>query len=166
MRISLTVVFLAILGGCAATNPLPARLYDLTNGSIVDIKLTNFRDGHGAASARLENGESLTGDYTLSQFYGGDMRNAPKGEPVLHWAVTGAALPGKDDPSWQEVFGYGKESKADPVGTGTLVGDKGTVLSLVFFFADVWEETGSGVARSSTGHWYRFHVGVNSEPGK
>lgn len=170
MKTTVTLAAIALLSGCAATNPLPARLYDLTEPAAIDVQLTNFRAGHGAMSAEMSGEERLVGDYTLSYVYSG-----PKGERIvtgdiaadnLKWGVTGSVFPGKDDPSWQEVFGYSKNTYVTPVGVGTMVGDKGTVLVMVFFYADAWNEVGSGVARSSAGHWYRFHVGVNPVPGK
>jgi hypothetical protein len=63
----------------------------------------------------------------------------------------------------KRFMGMVAHANAVPVGTGTLVGEKGTILHMVFFSADEWREIGDGVARSNTGHWYRFHVGVISD---
>jgi hypothetical protein len=147
-----------MLTGCAATNPLPARMYDLSEPEVVTIQLTNFRDGHGAMSGQLANGEKLVGDYTLSELYGDRVK--PAAADKIKWSLAGNLFPGKDDPSWQQVYGYGDRTDVRPVGIGTMLGDKGTAMMLVFYFADVWKEVGSGVARSSAGHWYRFHVGA------
>ena len=159
MKRILTVFAICLLVSCASRGPVPARLYNLVDGSLVNIQLSNFRNGHGSATAELPHGEILKGEYTL-----GNVPVAPNYfrslDIKVDTATLSSAVPGKDDPSWQEVYGYGKEAKAVPVGTGTLIGEKGTILHLVFFTADPWNEIGDGVARSSFGHWYRFHVGA------
>lgn len=157
------ISLLVMLAGCAATNPLPARFYNLSDATTIQVQLTNFRDGHGAVSAQLATGERLAGDYTITNTPGAPRPavNSPRGQ----WGLSAASvIPGSDDPSWKEVFGYGKDQHVVPVGIGTMVGDKGTIFAMVFFYADTYDEVASGVARTSTGQWYRFHVGVNSDP--
>lgn len=162
MRILLAVYALCLLASCASSGPVPARLYNLVDGSLANIQLANYRSGHGSATAELPNGEKLKGEYTL-----GNAAMAPSfsrsPEHRIEISTLSSAIPGKDEPSWQEVYGYGKEAKAVPVGTGTLIGEKGTILHMVFFSADPWNEIGDGVARSNSGHWYRFHVGAMEE---
>lgn len=159
MMVVCTVLFFA---GCASHGPVPARLYNLADGSLVSVQLSNFREGHGNAAAELPNGEKLNGEFTLGNL---PTLSTNRRVPDMHIGSqsTNAAIPGKDEPSWQEVYGYGREAQAVPVGTGTLVSEKGTILHMVFFTADLWKEIGDGVARSNTGHWYRFHVGVEAE---
>ena len=134
VRNAIVVSFVSVLLGCAATNPLPARLYDLADASVIEVQFSNFRDGHGTALARLTSGEKLSGEYTLPQTNDVTRRAAVGGGDFRIQAAqaAGAAIPGKDDLSWQEVYGYAKDATAKPVGAGTLVGDRGTVLSLVF----------------------------------
>ena len=165
MKRMMVVFSIFFLTSCASHGPIPARLYNLADGSLVSIQLANYREGHGNATAELPNGEKLKGEYTL-----GNLPSLPTSRrmPDTHIASPGtnAAIPGKDEPSWQEVYGYGRETQAAPVGTGTLVSDKGTILHLVFFTADLWKEIGDGVARSNKGHWYRFHVGADTGQAK
>ena len=165
MKKMLAVGSVMFLISCASHGPVPARLYNLADGSLVNIQLSNYREGHGHAAAELPNGEKLKGEYTL-----GNLPSLPTSRrmPDVHIASpsTNAAIPGKDEPSWQEVYGYGRDAQAVPVGTGTLVSEKGTILHMVFFTADRWNEIGDGVARSNTGHWYRFHVGADTGQAK
>lgn len=165
MKTAMFVCSMLFLTSCALSRPVPARLYNLADGSLVNIQLANYRDGHGNAIAQLPNGEKLQGEYTL-----GNIPSLPisRRQPEMYIGTSGtnAAIPGKDEPSWQEVYGYGRETQAAPVGTGTLVSEKGTILHMVFFSADLWKEIGDGVARSNTGQWYRFHVGAVAGPAK
>ena len=160
MKKMIVVCSVLIFTGCASHGPVPARLYDLTDGSLVNVQLSNFREGHGNAIAELPNGEKLKGEYTLANLP--SLLTGSRKPDVFIGSLSANAIPGKDEPSWQEVYGYGREAQAVPVGTGTMVSEKGTILHMVFFTSDLWNEIGDGVARSNAGHWYRFHVGVET----
>lgn len=161
MKKMMIICCILFLTSCASPGPVPARLYNLADGSLVNVQLSNYREGHGNAVAELPSGEKLKGEYTL-----GNLPYLPTGQRTSDIHITSpganAAIPGKNEPSWQEVYGYGRDAQAVPVGTGTLVSEKGTILHMVFFTADPWKEIGDGVARSNAGHWYRFHVGTDT----
>lgn len=159
------LLFLTIfMCSCVTTKPISGRLYDLQDGSIIEIELSNYFEGYGKASGKIKNGEHLSGEYTLnnrttrqiphvspgSLFSGASKSDVPESK---------SSIPEKGDPSWQEIYGFSPGSDARPVGTATLVGDKGSIVNIVFFSADTHRGVADGIARTNKGKWYRVHIG-------
>ncbi len=166
MKHLIVFIMLLTLSGCITKN-ISGRMYNLDDGSIIEVSLKNYHLGYGKAAATLANGEFLIGEYTLSK------TTAPQ-TPIPHTGPAlpseskvelGAAsvIPGNEDPSWSEVYGYSRNGRATPVGTATLIGDRGTLINIVLFSADTIRAVGDGVARTNRGEWYRVHLGNLSE---
>jgi len=67
-----------------------------------------------------------------------------------------------------DAYGFSKDAQARPVGTGIIVGDKGTVIELVFYHrsTDVRSsdlQTADGVGRDNHGHYYRVFLSTQSD---
>jgi hypothetical protein len=143
-----------------------ARLYDLQTGQVLHIQLNGFSEGRGALSGRLPDGEELTGEYRVSNSEGHP-------SPQIHYPMASGNASvsdakeqerpdiARDQPgkSWTEVYGYGPNSDAVPVGTGVAIGNRGTVVELVFYRANLRDRDGDGVGRDNKGNWYRLQVG-------
>ncbi len=67
-------------------------------------------------------------------------------------------------PEWSQVYGFGGGADAGPVGTAVLNDGGGTVLEVVFYHATRdYYVRGDGLARDSTGSWYRVILGPEPE---
>jgi hypothetical protein len=148
-----------LCAGCASTQQTHGRIYSLDDGSVIEMTLFNYSDGFGRASAALPGGEALRGEYTLSKVTGLRSHNPRRSMPMHSDQAIASTIPGEDEPSWAQVYGFGEKADAQPVGTGTLVGDRGTILHIVLYSADNMRRVGDGVARSNAGKWYRVHIG-------
>lgn len=137
----LLTTYLLALGGCAAVNHLPARLYRLDTGTVVQATLYGFRDGGGRMQAILPDGRTLTGRYALS------------GHPGA------TAPPASDAPLWAQVYGYSSGTDAQPAGAGRMSDAAGDVLDVIIYRIDPARTYGTGLARDGGGHWYRVHLG-------
>ncbi len=167
IKASIFLILALFFSGCA-THDAKGRLYDLQDGSVINVKLNNYFYGHGTATAVLQTGEQLKGEFTLSQLTG---THKNKTHTLIspfqgEISVSGSAsksIPQKETPGFSQVYGFSEKSEAIPVGTGTLVGNQGTILQMVLYSSDTVRLIGDGVARSSKGEWYRVHIGHNKE---
>jgi len=154
----ITFLFLAVLlSSCVTTKPTSGRLYNLEDGSIIQIELSNYFEGFGRASGKLKGGELLFGEYTLKL-----RANKPRphqSPPIIGSTASKSIIPKKDDPSWSEIYGFSSGAEAKPVGTATLIGNKGSIVNIVFFSADTHRGVADGIARTNKGTWYRVHIG-------
>jgi hypothetical protein len=161
----LAIIFL--LTACATMTEVPGRLYNLDDATIITVTFNSFSYGHGKSTARMPGGEMIRGEYTIS-------RQALKSSPMAKTSEPppgsiefdrGKSVPSENEPGWSEVYGIASGARATPLGTGTLVGDKGTIIQIVFYMVDLDEGTADGVARSNAGAWYRVHLGKLKKDG-
>lgn len=167
MKFSALILACGLLAACAADVAVPARLYDLASGRVIEATLGSFQQGYGRMTAQMPNGELLEGEYTLYV--------QRPGSPVAPSASTSSNVdrpqsegntegpPEGRKPS--EVYGFGEGVEADPIGSATLVGNRGTVLQVVFYRMNALARYGDGVAYDNKGNWYRIHVGMIAPAG-
>lgn len=154
------LLFLAALAtGCASPPPTPTRLYNLDTGDIISAEMGYADSGHGLMTATIPTGEVCKGEYTIAgagRSYGPsryeDQTRPP--EETQSQNVTGKDL------SWAEAYGYGPGTYVQPIGSATLVGERGTVLEIVIYSYYYYHGVhGDGVGRDNHGNWYRVHIG-------
>ena len=63
-----------------------------------------------------------------------------------------------NEQSLAEEYGFGTNSDAKPVGTAILIGDKGTVIEVIFYKVDPEKKNGDGIARDNEGNIYRVYL--------
>ena len=119
--------------------------------------------GHGLMTATLPTGEVCTGEYTIAgagRSYGPvpyEDQTRPPDERQSE--VDRQNVAGKDL-SWAEAYGYGPGTYVQPIGSATLVGERGTVLEIVIYSYYYYHGVhGDGVGRDNHGNWYRVHIG-------
>jgi hypothetical protein len=159
----LSLLFLAaITTGCAAPPPTPARLYNLDNGDIISAEMGYADSGHGLMNATLPTGEICKGEYTIAGAgrshgpppYADQTRPPDEKRSEIEPGVTGKDL------SWAEAYGYGPGTYVQPIGSATLVGERGSVVEIVIYSYYYYHGVhGDGVARDNHGNWYRVHIG-------
>lgn len=150
-----------LAAGCAVSGDLAGRLYDVERGTVLEATFERFDVGHGGVSAIAPDGEHFAAEYSLGE------EAAPPGgvSPVLEGQAgeDGDRPPAEDAVtiirSWPELYGYGANGDAEPVGTATLVGDRATVIEMVLFHISRRGGFGDGVARDNRGRVYRVHLG-------
>jgi hypothetical protein len=156
------LVLAALAGGCATGGALAARMYDLGQGTVLPATFEGFDAGYGKVSAVAPDRERFAGEYTLAvrevplqyrTFAEGQAGEAPNAAGGPAEGAVAANLP------WPELYGYGSHDAAPPVGTATLVGDRGTVIEMVLFQVNRQLRIGDGVARDNRGRVYRVHLG-------
>jgi hypothetical protein len=156
----LNLLFLAALAtGCASPPPTPTRLYNLDTGDIISAEMGYADSGHGLMTATIPTGEVCKGEYTIA----GAGRSVGPGryedqtrppDERQSQNVTGKDL------SWAEAYGYGPGTYVQPIGSATLVGERGTVLEIVIYSYYYYHGVhGDGVGRDNHGNWYRVHIG-------
>jgi hypothetical protein len=131
------------------------RLYNLATAERVDFSLAFSGDRNGVAHATLPGGEELKGEFVLWVTRKGAVPDEVWGQ------IKGrvATLPGGST-EWSKVYGFGEGSEADPVGSATLVGPRGSLLEIVFYHAQIdYHVIGDGLARDHRGQWYRVMMG-------
>jgi hypothetical protein len=164
----LGLALLVILSvGCVSPSPTPARLYNLDTGDIIPAELGYSNKGHGWMTAKLPNGETCSGEYTVGGF------GTPYGPPSPNGGITRpledsdrsegenkSENGAEDEMTWAEIYGFGAGTYIRPAGSATLVGDRGTVLEIVIYSFYYFHGThGDGVGRDNHGNWYRVHIG-------
>ena len=157
---SVLALVLVLTTGCASTGPTPARLYNLGNGDIVSAEMAYSGNGHGKMTAELPNGESCSGEYIIAgrgRSYGPGPYADPTRDPQElqnSERTTGEGM------TWAEAYGYGEGTFVQPVGSATLVGQRGTVIEIVIYSYYYYHGVhGDGVGRDNHGNWYRIHIG-------
>lgn len=141
--------------GCASRD-VPGRLYALDRAEVVPLSLSFSGSRSGRAEATFPSGEEFEGEFA---FWGakGETDSMRVGDPLGEFKARDKD---RENVRWPELYGYGTESKAEPVGTAVLVGTKGSTLEVVFFHAILnYSVVGDGVARDNHGNLYRVLVG-------
>jgi hypothetical protein len=160
----LAVLLLLGAAPCQLRGPhVPMRIYDLERGLTIAGEVHDFDEARGTITALLPTGESLTGEYSMFHravpFPGRPLKDLGSGTNGHETDEFGSVMPGEGEASWPEAYGFGRDSKARPVGTAVLVGNRGTVLQVVLYNADYHDEFADGVGRDNKGRWYRVFIG-------
>lgn len=155
------IAALCCIAGCALPQVFkPLNLYDINNGNTIELYFNPTSAEHGTITSASTSGEN---------FHGECMFSAEHGYPRPDWSNRGEAQALNTTPKdFAEAYGLPKDSQVKPVGTGIAVGDKGTVVELVFFhystdYRDRDMQTADGVGRDNSGHYYRIFLSTHSE---
>ncbi len=148
-------LLLAFLSGCTLPQIVqPLRLYDLKDGTTIEVVVHPVSRDHGTFSARNNQTGQFHGEYVFSServpSWGGQYPGFSQG----YKSATGQTPP----EDLADAYGYGKNSQARPVGTGIVVSGDGTVIELVFYRLSVDAQTGDGVGRDNKGRYYRIFL--------
>ena len=158
----LILLILIFIFNCASTIDTPIRLYNLQSGKIIYAYLKDAYDNRGIIISTLSNGENLTGEYAIAdKMYSYEQAYRNKFsknsfEPVYRDEIEKRINEAK---SWAGVYGFGQDSNATPVATAILVGNKGTVIEIVFYTLNIDKGSGDGIGKDNQGNWYRVYVG-------
>ena len=133
------------------------RLYNLNDGKIIEIPIAQGLGMQGKVTDyRLED-ESFSGEYLFQS-------SAPKYNYRSFFNGTEdksvEPLSGKStDISFAEIYGFSKNAVANPVGSMVLLGNKGTIIDVVFYTFVYDRGTASGVGKDNKGNIYRVYIG-------
>ncbi len=152
----ITLVFFigSILSGCTLPQIIqPLRLYDLKDGNIIEVILHPTSRDHGTIVSYIGQKEQFEGEYFIydrTTNWNGRLPSYSKGELNAQIETLPRDL--------AELYGFGKNSDARPVGTGIIVGRDGTVIEIVFYRVSADFRTGDGVAKDNKGRYYRIFM--------
>ncbi len=153
----LMVSFLLI--GCVLPQVIqPMRLYDLRSGNTIEVFLQPTSRDHGLLKSRSRQQEHFEGEYVLLDRYAG-MSSPPRPRPLGEPQSFRDSIPN----DFAELYGFSKNSSAQPVGTGILVGKDSTVIQIVFYHVSADNQTGDGVAKDNKGRYYRVYFSTEGE---
>jgi hypothetical protein len=135
------------------------RLYDLRSGNTIQVLLHQSSRDHGSLNSPANQAEQYDGEYVLLDRYstGGYPRPVLPGEA----RVFGGNVSIPDD--LPELYGFGKNSNAQPVGTGILVGKDSTVIQIVLYRISSDNQTGDGVAKDNKGRYFRVYFSTDGQ---
>ena len=133
----------------------PLRLYDTGNGNIIQVYFQRISLNGGKLISGQSQGETFQGECIL---YGStpDYTRPPLGMPRSD-AASNAQSP-QDDANFAELYGFGKESQARPVGTAVIVGNKGTTIEIVLYRLSADQQFGDGIGKDNNGRRYRVFL--------
>jgi hypothetical protein len=127
------------------------------------LHLHTFYEGRGTLSATMPDGEEITGEFRISEREHDPLQRVGSATENVRSDAgdqeTSSATPTQPERSWPEVYGYGPDSDVKPVGTAVGVGNRGTVLEIVLYSANLRDGDADGVGRDNKGNWYRVQVG-------
>src|SRR5258707_7434038 len=96
----------------------PLHLYDLKDGTIIEVRLHPTSREHGMISSAESSGEQFSGEYDITS------DRVPGWPPHIRGQY---GEPAKADSQFlsddlAQIYGFGKNSQARPVRTGSIVG--------------------------------------------
>ena len=145
--------------GCTMPQVIqPLHLYDLRDGTKIEVFLQPKAEDHGIISSINNNGEQFQGEYIFTS------DRVPNWPPKSFETSTAASNnSGKTPPEdFADAYGFGKNSQARPVGTGIIIGTDGTVIEIVFYRISADLKTGDGVGRDNKGRYYRIFLSTET----
>jgi hypothetical protein len=153
------LVFLFLVVGCTLPEVIqPMRLYDLRSGNTLEVLLHPTSRDHGTIHSSANQSTSFAGEYVLLDRYSTLVPN-PWPLPKTEKYGSEESIPD----NFAELYGFGKNSVAQPVGTGVMVGNDSTVVQIVFYRVSRDNLTGDGVAKDNKGRFYRVYFSVDGE---
>ena len=136
------------------------RLYDLQSGNTIEVLLHQTSRDHGAlSSSTIGQKQQFEGEYMLLDRYSSGEYPRPLQRSETNSYSRALSVP--DD--FAELYGFGKNSTAQPVGTGILVGKDSTVIQIVFYRISTDNQTGDGVAKDNKGRYYRVYFSTDGQ---
>lgn len=160
MKLNMSVAFVCFLltgiAGCTIPQAIqPLHLYDLKDGTTIEVLFHPTSRDHGTISSKDSAMEPFHGEYLFSSDrIPSWLPGSTKGESN--------ALSQKSMDDLAEAYGFGKNSQARPVGTGIIVNNNGTVIEIVFYRISYDLQTGDGVGRDNKGRYYRIFLSTES----
>jgi hypothetical protein len=130
----------------------PLHLYDLTDGTTIEVFFHSTSRDHGFISSKDSSSTQFQGEYNFSSD-----RISGWLPPLRAEAMDKSKTLNQTTPEdFAEAYGFGKNSQARPVGTGIIVGKDGTVIEIVFYRISADLQTGDGIGRDNKGRYYRI----------
>lgn len=144
-------LLLLFMAGCATitgvpkAHDVPARVYELDSGMTINATFESLSEGHGRITGQGSDGEQFSGEFSI------DSQMFPMGyrPPIFTTMSAGSA----------ERYGFTPGSDVRPVGSATLLGDRGTVVEIVLYSIHLLDGYGAGVATDNKDRVYRVHIG-------
>lgn len=162
LKAFLGITLPGMLFSCVFVSTTPTlRLYNLESGAILRVFFDDAYTDHGVLRANLPSGEHLKGEFFIgvrpeeSKHYPGKI--VPLGEEGAGKKLGEGK--GYRDITWSELYGFGGDTPVVPVGSAMLVGNRGTVIQVVFYRFKMKKWMGDGVAKDNRGNVYRVYVG-------
>jgi hypothetical protein len=156
-RISLAFLLLMQCLGSACAVPRTARLYDLDTGIVMEAYIEDARQTQGRITAvNPVTGENFTGEYTSIRNDVVRSSYGIGGSSVSGYATSGATSLSYSGYGWATAYGFSFDQPTALYGAATLVGDKGTVIEVVYQ-VDRRTVHGYGVGRDNQGGRYKDH---------
>ncbi len=134
----------------------PLRLYDLKDGKTIEVFVKQISRNNGRFLSARTAEEKFEGEYVVVE-RSGDLGYRPSSGVSRQFGMSNGTT--ENLTGFAEAYGYGKDSNAKPVGTGILVGNKGTVIEIVFYRISS-DLSGDGVAKDNSGRYYRVFLSV------
>ncbi len=156
---TILIYFILNFIGCTLPQVIqPLRLYDLKDGSIIEVILHPTSRDHGKIVSSGIQKDQFEGEYVIyDRITVGSVR-------LPDFDRSETAVQFKTPPTdWAELYGFGKNSNAHPVGTGVIVGKDGTVIEIVFYRFSSDYQTGDGVAKDNKGKYYRIFLSTENQ---
>jgi len=147
-----TVVFAVLSTGifisCIPTTVKSLRLYERDSGDIIQVILTKGDYNQGTIYTSQyeadQGGEIFSGEYHISGRY---FVPDKKTTEFMNEAK-----------SISEIYGFGQNSGAKPMGTGIMVGSEGTVIEIVFYDVQGDLKSADGIGKDNKGKYSRVYL--------
>lgn len=157
---TIIVFFVLAISGCELPQVIrPLRLYDLGDGKTIEVFLRGSSPNSGKLVSGRE-GEKFEGEFVLYGGSAGNYRRPIDIETFKRGKSNEATGKLSDDAGLAELYGFGKDTNARPVGTAILVGDQGMTIEIVFYNISADLQYGDGVAKDNKGRSYRVFLSV------
>ncbi len=146
------------LGGCSFPHIVqPLRLYDLKDGTTFEVIFHPTSREHGTITSSGNIEHQFTGEYNLND------RGVSWSELGESYSkATTTTLQDSTRINFADLYGFSKEYRAKPVGTGIMVGNDSTVIEIIFYNISHNYESGDGVGRDNKGRYYRIYLSTES----
>ena len=153
-RISL-ILFMFV--ACAVAVPRTARMYDLDKGTIIEGLIKDARQTHGIITAENRaTGERFAGEYTSITDDRVKSSFGIAASKTSGYATGGTSHLSYSGYGWANAYGFSFDQPRKIFGAATIVGDKGTVIEIVYA-VDRRNLHGHGVGRDNKGNRYKVH---------
>ena len=129
------------------------RIYDKESGKKITLILTKQDNHRGTINTPQSNGDQIDAVFVGEYHTNSKNKKVNKEDKIFI----------KKANSMAEEYGFGKNSNAKPVGTGIIVGSKGTVIDIVFYNVQYNLESGEGIGRDNNGKYYRVYLSEEFE---
>lgn len=141
-----SVIFVAlILSGCATSKIVPARLYDISSGEVIQAKFQFSGTTHGSISFAVPSGEAFTGEYQT--VLGG----------TTGWGTIYGNIWGSGGSASVSASGYTVSLPSEYRGSAIVTSNRGTVMMCEYLTnTSPWEPHGQGACQDNRGKAYKL----------